>query len=255
MSSPSPLGCKLFATLLLLMGSHSAETAEVKLFHPSGLRSIVDALGSQFQKETGHTLVTTVDVPAVLKSRIDAGEVFDVAVLSPTQIDDLISSGKVVLATRVDLARVGVGVGVRAGAPKPDVSTIEAFRDTLLKSESVVHVQGGPSAAHFAKMLAQMGITDEMKSKLRPVRAGLTAQPVANGEADLIVVNMASILGSSGVELVGPVPTELQDWITFTIGVSSLAAHPEPSRAFAQYLTTPSAAAVIKAKGMVPLHK
>jgi molybdate transport system substrate-binding protein len=116
-------------------------------------------------------------------------------------------------------------------------------------------VQEGPSAVHFAKMLAQMGIADEMKSKLRPMRAGFTAQPVAKGEAELVVVNMASILGASGVDLVGPVPAELQAWIIFTTGVSSGAAHPEPSRALAQYLTTPSAAAVIKAKGMEPLRK
>lgn len=255
MRLPSCLACHLFATLLLLMGSRDAEAAEVKLFYPSALRSIVGALGPQFQKEIGHTLVATVDVPAALKKRIDAGEAFDVTVLNPNQIDELISSGKVIRATRVDFARTGVGVGVRAGAPKPNISTVEAFRNTLLKAKSVVHVQGGPSAAHLAKVLAQMGIAEEMKSKLRPERAGFTAQPVANGEADLVIVNMASILGSAGVDLVGPIPAELQAWITFTTGVSSAAAHPEPSRALAQYLTTPSAAAVIKAKGMEPLRK
>jgi molybdate transport system substrate-binding protein len=238
-----------------LMGSRAAEAAEVKLFHPSGLRAIVGALGPQFQKETGHTLVATVDVPAALKRRIDAGEAFDVAVLDPNQIDDLITTGKVIRAMRVDFARVGVGVGVRAGAPKPDISTVEAFKETLLKAKSVVYVQEGPSAVHFNKMLAQMGIAEEMKSKLRPMRAGLTAQPVAKGEAELVVVNMASILASPGVDLVGPVPAELQAWITFTTGVSSAAAHPEPSRALARYLTTPSAAAVIKANGMEPLPK
>ena len=238
-----------------LMGSRAAEAAEVKFFHPAALKAIMDALGPQFQKETGHTLAATVDAPAALKRRIDAGEAFDVAVLNPNQIDDLITSGKVISATRVDFARAGVGVGVRAGAPQPDISTVEAFKNTLLKAKSVVYVQEGPSAVHFAKMLAQMGIADEMKSKLRPMRAGFTAQPVAKGEAELVVVNMASILGASGVDLVGPVPAELQAWIIFTTGVSSGAAHPEPSRALAQYLTTPSAAAVIKAKGMEPLRK
>jgi molybdate transport system substrate-binding protein len=237
------------------MGSRAAQSAEVKLFHPAPLRSIVDALGPQFQKETGHTLATTADVPAALKRRIDAGEAFDVAVLTPNQIDDLIASGKVISATRVDFARVGVGVGVRSGAPKPDISTVPAFKDALLKARSVVHVQEGPSAAHFANMLAQMGIAEEMKSRLRPMRAGLTAQPVANGEAELVVVNMGSIVAAPGVDLVGPVPAELQAWITFTIAVSSAAAHPQPSRELAQYLTTPSAAAVIKAKGMEPLAR
>ncbi len=245
----------MFLLSLGLMENRSAGAAEIKIFHPSALRSIVGTLGPQFQKETGHTLVATVDVPATLKKRIDAGEAFDVAVLDPNQIDELISSGKVISATRVDFARTGVGVGVRAGTPKPDISTVESFKNTLLKARSVVHVQGGPSAAHLAKVLAQLGIAEEMKSKLRPERAGFTTQPVAKGEADLVIVNMASILGSAGVELVGPIPAELQAWITFTTGVSSTAAHPEPSRMLAQYFTTPAAAAVIKAKGMEPLAK
>jgi molybdate transport system substrate-binding protein len=176
-------------------------------------------------------------------------------VLNPGHIDELIKSGKVVSATSLDFARVGVGVGVRSGAPKPDITTVAAFKQALLKAKSVVYAQEGPSGVHFAKMLARMGIDQDMKSRLRPMGAGLTAQAVATGEAELVVVNIASILAASGVDLVGPVPEELQAWITFTAGVSSAAKQPEPSRAFSQYLTSPSAVAVIKAKGMEPLAK
>jgi molybdate transport system substrate-binding protein len=242
---PSRVGRNLLAVFLLsvaLMGSRAGDAAEIKLFHPAPFKAVVDALAPQFQKETGHTLATTVGSPAALKRRIDAGEAFDVALLVPDQIDDLIASGKISRATRVNFARIGVGVGTRAGAPKPDISTMEAFKDTLLKAKAVVHVLDGPSAVHFAEMLAQLGIAEEMKSKLRPMPAGSTAEPVARGEAELVVVNMASIVAASGVDLIGPVPADLQAWITFATGVASAAAHAEAGRAFAQYLSTPPAA-------------
>jgi molybdate transport system substrate-binding protein len=119
----------------------------------------------------------------------------------------------------------------------------------------VAYSKEGASGVHFANMLARMGISDEMKPKLRPMGAGMTAQAVAKGEAEIVVVNAAPILAAAGVQFVGMVPTEFQAWIGFTAGVSSTAKQPEPARALTQYLATPEAAAVIKARGMEPLAR
>ena len=243
----------LLVLTFALLGGRSAGAAEIRLFSSAALDSIMDALAPPFQKASGHTVARTVDVAAALKRRIDAGEVFDVAMLNPDHIDDLIKSGKVDAATRINFARAGIGVGVRAGTPKPDIGTVEAFKQTLLKAKSVAYSKEGASGVHFANMLARMGIADEMKPKLRPTGAGLTAQAVAKGEAEIVVVNAAPILAAAGVDFVGMVPTELQTWIGFTAGVSSTAKQPAAARALAQYLTTPEAASVIKARGMEPL--
>jgi molybdate transport system substrate-binding protein len=243
----------LLALTFALLGGRSAGAAEIRLFSSAALNSIVDSLEPQFQKASGNTIARTVDVAAALKRRIDAGEAFDVAMLNPNHIDDLAKAGKVDAASRVNFARAGIGVGVRTGAAKPNIATVEAFKQTLLKAKSVAYSKEGASGVHFVSMLARLGIADEMKPKLRPTGAGFTALAVAKGEAEMVVVNVAPILAAAGVDFVGMVPTELQAWVSFTAGVSSASKQPEASRALVQYLTTPQAASIIKARGMEPL--
>jgi molybdate transport system substrate-binding protein len=186
-----------------------------------------------------------------VKREIDTGQPFDVAVSITPVIDALVKEGKIVAATRADVAYAGVGVGVRVGASKPDISTIEAFRSALLNAKSVAHSAEGASGDYFKGLLARLGIAEQMKPKLRPMSPDALAKAVPGGEAEMIVVTMSVIVGGAA-ELVGPVPAELQFYNGFAAGVSANAEQAEAARGLLKALTAPEAAAAIRAAGMAP---
>jgi len=142
--------------------------------------------------------------------KIDAGESFDVAVLNPPVIDALIKDGKIVAGSRADIGRAGLGVAVRAGAPKPDISSVDAFKRTLLAAKAVAYPGKGASGLYFVSLLDRMGIKVEMQSRLKPMAAEDTVEVVARGEADMVVVVSTRITGVPGVDVVGPIPAELR---------------------------------------------
>ena len=227
--------------------------AEVKVLSSTGVRGILTELGRQFEEATGHRLVVEYDVFAVLKRRIDAGEAFDVAILSPILIDALVTQGKVTADTRVTVGRTGMGAAVRTGAPKPDISSVEAFKRTLLSMKSVGYPREGASGVHFLSVVDRLGIAEEMKSKLRPFDGGgPPAQAFAAGEPELVVGGTTLFPAMPGTALVGAFPTELQAYIVFTAAASAATKEPEAVKALIRFLTAPSALPVIKAKGMEP---
>ena len=238
-------------SMILLAQGLTAEAAEVKLIGATPMTAVIKELGSQFERDTGHKLVTKFVSGPVVKQEIDAGETFDVAVSITPVIDELIKEGKIVAGTRADVAYAGVGVGVRAGAPKPDISSVEAFKRALLNAKSVAHSAEGASGTYFKGLLERLGIAEEMKPKLRPMPSDRIAQAVPSGEAEMIVVTMSVIVGY-GAQLVGPVPSELQFYNRFAAGVSASAKEAEAAKALIKFLTSPAAVAVIKAKGMEP---
>jgi molybdate transport system substrate-binding protein len=160
--------------------------------------------------ETGHKLAIKFATSAVLKRQIEAGEAFDLALLVPGALDDLIKQGRVVAETRVDISRSPIGVAVRTGAAKPDVSSAEAFKRALASAKTIAFSGEGVSGAHFTGMLEKFGIADETKPNLRPLPGGAVADAVAKGEAEMAVITIANVLGVPGVELAGLLPAELQ---------------------------------------------
>ena len=186
-----------------------------------------------------------------MKQRIEAGETFDVAILLPPLIEDLIKQGKIAAGTRTDIARSGMGVGVRAGAPKPDIGSVEAFKRALLNAKSVAYSKEGASGVYFKGLLERLGIVEQMNPKLMPTPADTLAKVVPSGEAEMIVVPISVIL-VPGAELVGPLPSELQTYINFVAGVSAGAKETEAARALIKFLTAPAAVPVLRAKGMEP---
>jgi molybdate transport system substrate-binding protein len=237
--------------VIVLAQGLAAEAAEVKVISATPMTAVVKELGAQFERDTGHKLVTKFVSGPVVKREIDAGEMFDLAISITPVIDDLIKEGKIVAGTRADVAYAGVGVGVRAGAPKPDISSVEAFKRALLNTKSVAHSAEGASGTYFKGLLERLGIAEEMKPKLRPMPADRIAQAVPSGEAEMIVVTMSVIVGY-GAELVGPVPSELQFYNRFAAGVGASAKQAEAAKALIKFLTAPAAVPVIKAKGMEP---
>jgi len=238
--------------MMLLSQGFAAKAAEVKTIAAGPLTAVFKELGPQFERESGHTLATKFAATSVVKREIDAGETFDVAISTTSAIDEWINAGKIVAATRAAVAYAGQGVGVRAGAPKPDISSVEASKRALLKATSVAHGAESASAAHFKSLLERLGIAEEMKPKLKPMGPGAHYESVARGEADLVVAVVPGIVAAPGVELVGPFPSELQSYISFAAGVSTGAKQPEVAQALIKFLTSPAAVAVIKAKGMEP---
>jgi molybdate transport system substrate-binding protein len=241
------------AATILLAQSLAAGAAEIRVLSAGGIRPPLAELVLQFERATGHKVVIKFVGGAAVKREIDAGASFDVLVSERDVMDHAIKAGKIVAATRVDIARAGVGVGVRAGAPKPDIASVEAFKRTLLNAKSVAYGKEGMSGIHFLGLLERLGISAEMQSKLRPtaVADGGTFAAIARGEAEIGVGAMATIF-APGVEFVGPLPSELQTYIHFAAGVDTAAKDPQAAVALIKFLTAPAAVPVMKAKGMEP---
>lgn len=241
------------AVFFLAVASHArvAGAAEIKVLSGTGSRAIVEELARQFEGASGHKLIIRFEGNAQLKRKIEAGEAFDVAILNPPVIDELIRSGKIVGA-RADIGRAGIGVGVRAGAPKPDIGSVDAFKRALHDAKSVAFAEEGASGIYFMRLLDRLGLAQEMRAKLRPMPALDSVEIVARGDAEMVVVVLPRILVVPGVDLVGPIPAELQTWIGTSAGIGAAASEPEAAQALIRFFTAPAAAPVLKAKGMQP---
>lgn len=229
-----------------------AHAVEIKVLSGNGGRAAVSELCAQFERATGHKPIIRFEVNAELKRTIEAGETFDVAILNPPVLDELIKRGKIAAATRADIGWAGLGVAVRAGAPKPDISSVEAFKRTLLDAKSVAFPGKGASGIYFVGLLDRLGIADDMKPKLKPMPAEDAVEVVARGEAEIVVVIASRIVDVGGVQLVGQLPSELQTSIGIAAGISATASEPEAAAALIRFFTAPAAAPVLKAKGVNP---
>jgi len=187
---------------LFITGSPSL-AAEVKLFSAVAVRPAILDLIPAFEQRTGHKVEVKFEVNPAVKKQIEAGESFDVVLVNPEMVEDLTKQGKVVAGSQAAFGRAGMGVAVRAGAPKPDLSSVEAFKRALLDAKSVAYAGEGSSGIYFISLLARLGIAEEMKSKLKSVAGGQTGQVVARGEAELGVVPVTTILAAApGADLV-----------------------------------------------------
>lgn len=245
----NPTRTAVVGAIVVLVFCTNAGAAEVKVFASLAIKPVMDAIGPSFERASGHKLVTRFELTPVVKRQIEAGEAFDIAIANPPHIDDLIKQGKMAAGSRVDIARFGVGVGVRAGAPKPDVQSPDTFKRALLSAKSVAYVGEGTSGAFVRGLLDRLGIAEAVKDKLKPAGVAASLASVAAGEAEIVVMPVPLILSHTGVELAGALPSELQDHIAMTAGLSSSAKDAAAARAFVEFLMAPEATAVIKAKG------
>ncbi len=233
--------------LLLFAQSLAAPAAEVKVFSGGGFRSVMTELVPVFERTTGHKVVATFDSNDGLERRIKAGESFDVLLIGTPTFDVL--GDKIAREPRVVVGRAGLGVAVRADSPRPDITSADALRRALLGANSVSYVGDGLSGVLFVALLDRLEIAQPMKPKLKPTGVANVVKAAANGEADLVVHVIPGILAERGVELVGPVPAEIQSYIDLTAGLSAAAKEPEAGKALITFLTSDAAIAVIKAKG------
>ena len=228
--------------------------AELKVLSGNGPRAAVRELCTQFAHASGNAVELALDVNPEVVRRGKAGEAFDVAVGNPSTIEQLIAAGKVVAGSRRDIGTAGLAVAVKVGAPHPDIASVEAFRRTLLAAKAVAFPAHGASGLYFVELVGRLGLAAEMQGKLKPMVAEDCVEVVARGEADMVVVVATRITGVPGVEVVGPIPEELQTKIGFAAGLSASAKAPDAAMALIAFLTAPSAAVTLKAKGVEPAH-
>src|SRR6516164_6868282 len=244
------------ATMLLAAGApRGAASAEIKVLTAGAFKQVLLALLPAFEQQTGHKVSVDNDTVGALTKRIDGGETFDLAVLTPAAVDDLARKGKFVAGSRKNLARVGVGVVVKEGAPKPDIGSVDAFKKALLAAKSVAYIDpaaGGSSGIYVAGLLDKLGIAGEVKPKAKLIPGGAVAEHVAKGEAELGIHQISEILPVKGVTLVGPLPAEIQNYTVYAAGLGAHTQAQDAAKALLKTLTSPAAAEVLKSKGMEP---
>lgn len=244
--------------IFLLVGGIAVQAAEIKVLSAVALRSVMEDLGPKFERASGHKLAITFGPLGGIVKRVQGGETADVVIIPREGIDGFVKDGKAAASNVTVIARSGIGVAVRKGATKPDISSPEALKRTLLAAKSITYVDpasGGASAIHFAKVLDRLGIGNEMKSKTvfpdpqNPLGVGVL---VANGEAELGVIQFQELILVAGIELAGPLPGDLQATIVFSAAIMAGAKNAEAAKALVSFLRTPETATVIKANGMEP---
>lgn len=239
--------------LAAALGLQAASGAEIKVLTAGAFKPVVMAVVPDFEKQSGHKVVVENDTVGAFAKRIAGGETFDAVILTPPAIEQLVQAGKVASGSPIRLARVAIGVAVKAGAPRPDITTVAAFKQTLLAAPSVAYIDpaaGGSSGIYLAQLFAKIGVADAIREKSVLVPGGLVAEHVASGEAALGIHQISEILAVSGVTLVGPLPAEIQNYTIYAGGISAAARDGEAARSFLAALGTPSALAVLTAKGM-----
>jgi len=210
-------------------------------------------LAPQFERANDCKIAISYDPAKVMLARIQKGETADLAILGSGAIDELVKQGKISAGSRRVLARCRVGVAVLAGKPRPDISSVEAFKRTLLGAKSVAYTQEGASGMHFAGLIERLGIAEQVKAKAVRQPGGLIGELVAAGKAEIAIQQIPELMAVAGIELVGPLPAEIQLVTVSSAGIFAGTKQAEAAQSFIQFLVTPAAARVMKAKGLEPM--
>jgi len=239
------------AGLLILAGTASA--ADIKVMASAAIKEAYLELVPQFEKSTEHKVTTTWAGTVDMMKRLTGGEVFDLVIMAGPSIDELVKQGKIVAGSRVDLAKSGVGVAVRAGAPKPDISSSDALKRAMLAAKSIAY-STGPSGVYIASLFQRMGIADAVKDKIKIGQPGTPiGEIIARGEAEIGFQQLSELIPIEGIDIVGPLPAELQRVTVFSAGIAAGAKEPDAARALIACLAAPEAAPTITKSGLEPV--
>jgi molybdate transport system substrate-binding protein len=242
----------IIVVTLACLAAAPAGAAEVKVLASTAIKSSLEALAPQYEKASEDKLTITYGASARLKPAIEGGEAFDLAILAAAVTDALVKAGKLAPQTRI-VARSGAGVAVRQGAPRPEVGSVEAFKRTLLAAKAVGYSDTGAGSQFLTAMFEHLRIAEAMRPKLTRARQGQTSlQALAAGLIDLDLPQISEAMAAPGVDLVGPLPAELQVYTVLPAALASGALNPKGAQALLDFLGSPAAVAVIKAKGLEP---
>ncbi|HYR36884.1 MAG TPA: substrate-binding domain-containing protein [Burkholderiales bacterium] len=238
------------ALLMAMAMAGTAQAADITVLATPGVKEAYLAIVPQFEKASGNKVATTWAGTADVMKRMRAGEVFDAVILASNSLEELIDTGKLMAGSRADVARSLVGVAVRAGAPKPDISSPEALKKTLLAAKSI-GISTGPSGVYLTGLFDKMGILAELKPKFRTPPSGAPiGELVAKGEAELGFQQVSELIHYPGIQYIGPLPAAVQQTTVFAGGVHSGAREPDAARDFLKFLSAPEHAAVLRKHGL-----
>jgi molybdate transport system substrate-binding protein len=239
--------------LAVLSQAAGALAADLKIFTPRSMWTVLKEIGPQFEADSGYKLTVDTDIAATLANRILQGEPFDIFIGPPAQMKRVVEGDKVLSETQTSIAHSGIGVEVRAGAPKPDVSSVEAFKSALLNAKSIGYLkQDGTSGAYLHALFERLGILEAIKPKVTRPETDIVSELVAKGEIELGMVVITQIMTTPGVELAGPIPSEIQYYVRWGGAVSGNSHAPQVAKNLLKYLTGPTALPVLRAQGMDP---
>jgi molybdate transport system substrate-binding protein len=243
----------LSAVLAVFNQTRHAGGAELKILTPRSMWTVLKEIGPQFEVSAGHKLNVVTGIAATLADRIIEGEPFDVFIGPPVQMDRLVQTNRIIAGTRTAIAHSGIGVEVRRGASKPDISSVDAFKRALLNAKSIGYLkQDGTSGAYLHRLFERLGIAEEIKSKVVRPETDIVSELVAKGEIELGMVVITQIMTTTGVELVGPIPHEIQSYVRWSGAISTGSTTLQVAKDLLTFLTGPTALPVLNAQGMEP---
>jgi molybdate transport system substrate-binding protein len=243
---------KLGVVSAVMLSSGMANAADIHVIGSPGTRAPYTLLVPGFEKATGHKVTTTWGGVNAVAKRVADGEVADVVMLPAAQIDDLIKQGKLIAETRVNVATSGVGVAIRAGAPKIDTSSSEGIRKALISAKTIAY-SAGPSGVHIERLIAKWGLTDQLKGKIVPPIPDVPiGEVIARGDAEIGFQQVSELLPVKGIDYLGPLPADIQEVTLFSAAVHKAAGPANAARALLKFLTAPEAEPIIRKTGMEP---
>jgi molybdate transport system substrate-binding protein len=251
-----------FALMAAMRSGGTADAAEIRVLSSGSMKSALSRLVPDFEKSSGNTATIEYGPAGAIVGRIAKDDAADVVIVSRSQLQKLASNGKVVQGSLVDIAGISLGVAVRMGAPKPDISTVEAFKQTLLSARSIGYrdpITGSTSGIYTAGLLERLGIAQELKPKLRLDRSEGDVPEnvflgVAKGDVEMQIGQITEIIISPGVDLAGPLPAEIQNTTLMAAGIIATSKAPDAAKALIGFISSQSAAAVLKASGFQPAN-
>ena len=239
------------ALFSLVVQARAAGAAEITVLCSVGLKAVMDDLAPKFEQATKHKVTVKYDLAAVLKRQIEAGDPFDLVILTPPMVDDLIKQSKVAADSRTVIARSGLAIAVRTGSKKPDLSSTDAFKKALLEAKSIAYAKEGASGVYFAEIVQGLKIADALKAKSTLTTTGdAIGEAVLHGTAEFGVLPVSEVLPVHGIEVGGTFPAEVQRYIVMVAGVGANAKQGGVARDLIKFLMAPAALPVIKQKGM-----
>lgn len=252
MASPVSMIVNTLFAMTVLISAASAHAAEIKVIASAAMREAVSELMPAFERLSGHKVTTIWAGTEAITQRVAGGETVDVVLIAAPNIDKLIAAGKLAAGSRVDVAKSGIGVAVRAGLPKPDVSSGEAVKNAVLAAKSIAY-SSGPSGFYLSELFKRMGIAEQIKDKVKQTPSGVqVGEVVARGEADLGFQQVSELLHLKGIDYLGPLPPEIQHITVFSAGLHEGAKASDAARTLIKFLAGPEAAPVIRKTGMDP---
>ena len=246
---------KISTAVLALIMSTNVQAAELRVLISGAIKAAMADLKPLFEQASGHQLIVRSDTSGRIAKRIADGEETDLIIVTTGGIDDLARQGRVIAGSKVVLARSGIGAVVLKGAPRPDISTPEKFKQALLAAKTVAYTSpasGGQSGIYFAKMLEQLGIADEVNKKAKYGQGGPVAAIVASGEAELGMQQIPELINFPGVDYIGPLPGDLQFFTVLAAGIATNGKQADAAGALIKFFATPAALSAIRRNGMEP---